>query len=198
MVVHLFHATQLIQFQAAISTCCTWIIQLQGLQSGFHVFCNNQSKGKKAHQELDDHRKIEDFKDRKSLFFWGKFQESLSIVILSKNMMWNKYCTMMKRKPCHVPKKVHWIDWIRHHPPKAWGLEESPISQDHWTPNKLTRFEFSILLEVYDTNPKVMHSLRETPQNYQPHFSIKFDPPNKHGSHLTPQLTHVMEFGQSN
>ena len=67
MVVHLFHATQLIQFQAAISTCCTWIIKLQGLHSGFHVFCNNQSKGKKTDQELDSHRKIEDFEDGKSL-----------------------------------------------------------------------------------------------------------------------------------
>ena len=78
MVVHLFHATQLIQFQAAISTCCTWIIKLQGLHSGFHVFCNNQSKGKKTDQELDSHRKIEDFKDREALFA-GKFPgESLS------------------------------------------------------------------------------------------------------------------------
>ena len=137
MVVHLFHATQLIQFQAAISTCRTWIIQLQGFHSGFHVFCNNQSKGKKAHQELDSHRKIEDFKDREALFagkFPGELERKHGTIYDQRTWCGNKYSTMMKQKPCHIPNKVRSMYW-RNHLPKAW--KNPPTSQDHKNPRDI-------------------------------------------------------------
>ena len=42
MVVHLFHATKLVQFQAAITTSCTWIVHIQSFQSGIDIKCHRQ------------------------------------------------------------------------------------------------------------------------------------------------------------
>ena len=55
MVVHVLHATKLVQFQAAVSPGCTWIIRLKSLQSGVHCLSSCQGQGHKGQQKLHGH-----------------------------------------------------------------------------------------------------------------------------------------------
>ena len=54
-VVHVLHATKLVQFQAAVSPGCTWIIRLKSLQSGVHCLSSCQGQGHKGQQKLHGH-----------------------------------------------------------------------------------------------------------------------------------------------